>query len=82
MGFGIDDVTLYWWSGCVPFPLFLLLADLASGDANALVRGQTGRGREVAGRWHRSARQTEGPFSPRTCFVLDGTLVFIFLKQM
>ena len=40
MGFRIDDVTFYGWSGMCPF---LLLADLSSGDANELVRGQTGR---------------------------------------
>lgn len=47
MGFRIDDVTFYGWSGMCPFLFFLLLADCSSGDANELVRGQIGRVREV-----------------------------------
>ena len=78
MGFRIDDVTFYGWSGMCPFLLFLLLADLSSVDANELVRGQTGRVWKVGDGWSRSARQKEVPFSPYTCFVSDCTLLFIF----
>lgn len=75
MGFRIDDVTVYGWSGMCPLLLFLLLADLSSGDANELVRGQTGRVWKVGDGWSRSAGQKEVPLSPYMCFVSDCTLL-------